>query len=60
MRTQLCALHKEEPGKNQPAWGALHFLGLHIKEKDELPVLQKRHDTGDRPHGGMCESPRHS
>ncbi len=60
MRTELCTLHEDEQGKNQPAWRALHFLGMHIKEKDELPVLQERHDTGDRTHRGMCKSSRHS
>ena len=60
MRPQLRALHEDEQGENQPAWGALHLLGMHIKEKDKLPFLQERHDKGDRPHGGMRESPRHS
>lgn len=30
MRPQLRALHEDEQGENQQAWGALHLLGLHL------------------------------
>ena len=57
MRTQLCTFYENEQGEDQPAWRTLYFLGLHIKEKEELPILQERHNTRDCPYGRMCKSP---